>query len=79
MHSSTPWPVTRAQQGAVNITYTAGYGDPASATPIAIKQAIKILVSHFYENREPTNPGIATPVIMSAEALMWMYRVPEIN
>lgn len=76
---STPWPVTRAQQGAVNITYTAGYGDQPAQVPIAIKQAIKILVSHFYENREPAAPGIVTPVMISAEALMWMYRVPEIN
>lgn len=76
---STPWPVTRAQQGAVNVTYTAGYGDTADTVPLAIKQALKILVSHFYENREPSVAGNVSPVMLSAEALMYMYRVPEVN
>jgi uncharacterized phiE125 gp8 family phage protein len=37
--------------GAVNIQYVAGYAD-ADAVPQAYKQAMLLLIGHFYENRE---------------------------
>ena len=37
--------------GAVRIEYTAGYGD-AEDVPQAYKQAMLLLIGHFYENRE---------------------------
>lgn len=48
---------------AVVVTFVTGYGD-ADDVPVMIKQAIKTLVSHFYENRELATPSwqTATPI-----------------
>lgn len=46
------WPVTRYPQlSAVKITYVAGYAS-ADAVPATTKQGIRLLLGHFYENRE---------------------------
>jgi uncharacterized phiE125 gp8 family phage protein len=44
------WPATLADELAVRVEFTAGYG-AASAVPLEIKQAIKMLVTHWYMNR----------------------------
>jgi uncharacterized phiE125 gp8 family phage protein len=50
------WPshVLRELAG-IKITYTAGYGATAAATPNRIKHAIMMLVGELYENREDTD------------------------
>lgn len=40
-----------------SITFTAGYSDPAMI-PATIRQAVRLLVGHFYENREATTVGV---------------------
>ncbi len=46
------WPITDPQTlNAVIITYKAGYGD-ASKVPKRAKQAIRVLATHMYENRQ---------------------------
>jgi uncharacterized phiE125 gp8 family phage protein len=37
---------------AARIRYTAGYGSTASAVPDRYRQAIRMLIGHYYENRE---------------------------
>lgn len=54
--SDKPLPETAKRPGAVVVEYTAGYGD-ASKVPQRIKQAMLLLVSTWYENREPMMPG----------------------
>lgn len=53
------WPVTQRRVGAVTITFTAGYGTDAANVPDDAKHAIKLLVSHWFENRMPvaSTPG----------------------
>lgn len=45
------WPSVRIDDKSVQITYLAGYGS-ASATPQMVKHVIKMLVAHWYANRE---------------------------
>jgi len=46
------WPSTTLQPGpSILITYVAGYGDAEDVKEID-KQAIRLLLGHFYENRE---------------------------
>lgn len=47
------WPITEDRADAITITFIAGYGD-ADAVPANIVHAAKLLVSHYYENREQT-------------------------
>ena len=46
------WPSTVLRDmSSVKIQYTAGYGDSADDVPSRIKSAIKLFVSHMYDNR----------------------------
>lgn len=71
------WPSTQARQAAVTVTYTAGYGATADAVPLAIRQAIKLMVSQFYEFREPVVPESLQTVPLSVASLLEAYRVHE--
>lgn len=46
-----PWPSTAARFDAVRVRYVAGYGD-AAAVPETFKQAMRLLVAHWYGQRE---------------------------
>lgn len=62
------WPTTRWHINDVTVTYTAGYG-AMKDVPDETKQAILLLVSHWYWNREAT--GTATDQIeFSVKALL---------
>lgn len=50
------WPATYDVINAVWVNVNAGYADAASV-PRALKQAILLLVGHWYENREAINIG----------------------
>ncbi len=57
IYGSGGWPAVNCRPGAIRIEVRAGYagaGSPADATnvPHTAKQAIKMLVAHWYENRE---------------------------
>lgn len=72
------WPDTRAQVGAVRITYEAGYASSAlteaqqqAAVPQNIKQAILLLVAQWMENREAQITGtIATTLAFTVDNLL---------
>lgn len=71
------WPSVTLRPGpSVIVRYVAGYGTPV-AVPETYKQAIKLLVGHYYENREAVTvqPGaMALKVPMAAEALLMVDR-----
>jgi len=68
------WPTANGGQEAVRIRYTAGY-EPDDV-PAPLKQAILLLVSHWYENREAVNVGnIVTAFPFAVEALASPFRV----
>ena len=70
------WPTIRPVINAVEIDFVAGYGEDADAVPAAIKQAIKYMVTHWYEIRETVVVGsIATKVPLTARSLLAPYRV----
>ncbi|QQS08679.1 MAG: phage head-tail connector protein [Phycisphaerales bacterium] len=54
------WPIARSEPNAVQIEYTAGYGD-ATAVPAIIKQAVLLHVGWNYENREAVGRGDFLP------------------
>lgn len=71
------WPTfTPRPINAVEIRFVAGYGSGAASVPEGIKQAMLLLIAHWYENREPINIGnIVTEIPETANALLWPYRV----
>lgn len=44
--------VTLQEINAVRIRFVAGYGDATEDTPEIYRQAVKMLLGHYYENRE---------------------------
>jgi hypothetical protein len=74
----TSWPLTRCQPNAVTITYTAGYGG-ASEVPVAIKQAMLLVIGDLYRNRESqlVGAGITVSENPAAKALLGPYLYRE--
>jgi uncharacterized phiE125 gp8 family phage protein len=58
----------------VKVTYTAGYG-AALAVPQVLKQAILLVVGHWYANRESVAPGDARELPSAFNALVYAMRV----
>ncbi len=64
------WPSTSPRLNAVTIRFVAGYG-AAAAVPDTIKAAIKLLVGHWYKNREATVIGsISSNLQFTVDALL---------
>jgi hypothetical protein len=70
----TSWPAVQFGPGAVQIAFTAGYAS-SQALPSSFNQAIRMLVAHWYANREATNPLAQRDVPMGVDALLGHARV----
>ena len=70
--SFTPFPLD-----AVVIKFTCGYGDTAVDVPAKVIQAIKLLTSHWYENRTPLPETGQAPeeLEFTISALLWQNRI----
>jgi uncharacterized phiE125 gp8 family phage protein len=71
-----PWalPTPGRPVGGIEIDFEAGYGASAAAIPEPLRQAIRILVAHWYENRAVIGPA-ATQLPQGVAALIAPYRV----
>lgn len=78
---SASWPNTKKIPNAVSVLYVAGVGAPADLKIKATKalHAIKMILSHFYENREPVVVGtIVAPIPDSLDSLLWLDTIPTV-
>lgn len=67
---SATWPSPREQANAVTVRFVAGY-DTEQGVPDTIKQAIMLMLGHFYVNREAVVTGtIATEVDLAVKQLL---------
>lgn len=79
------WPLTQCERlNAVVITYRAGYPgadggmepDPTAGVPQAIRKAMRMLIGHWFINRQAVVTGtISTEVQFSVESLLGPHRV----
>lgn len=73
---TTVWPTTAAVPGAVKIEYVAGYTQP-ELVPDDMKEAVLLLLGHFYENREAVLTGsVSKEIELSLNELMSTYYTP---
>lgn len=78
----TYWPSTQAVEGAVLVTFVAGYvataagaGDPGSLIPASIKHAMLLWLGQLYEQREAVITGtIAAELPMGVADLLAPHR-----
>ena len=72
--SATPSVVTRPFN-AFEVAFTAGYGDAATDVPQPIRQAVLLLVAHWFEHREPVAFGASPQQVPAIVAgLLQPYR-----
>lgn len=70
------WPSLGSYPGALQLTFTAGFGAAATAVPADIKAALLFLAAHWYENRLPVNVGnIVNEMPLHLQSLVEMHRV----
>lgn len=67
------WPTPRPQPNAIAVNFTAGYATPGDV-PEPIRNAVKLVVSGLYENRESHNPEVVRENF-AVKSLLWPYRV----
>ena len=75
--SFIPWALPMPTQIAagIELDITAGFGDAASDVPEPLRQAIRLLVAHWYENRAPVAGAVAAVAPANAAALIAPYRM----
>ncbi len=76
LKSGYTWPSTTLQAIAgVRVRFVAGFGDAASDVPEDIIHAMKLMVGHWYENRENVAMGtVPREMPQAAEWLLINYR-----
>lgn len=72
------WPDVIDDYNSFIINYVAGYGD-ASAVPAILKQAIKLLVGHWYNQRETVSQAQSYEVPYAVENIVKMFSRGTIN
>lgn len=70
------WPVLPCEPDAVRVRFQCGYSDDSSGlttVPEAIRQAVYLIVAHWYENREEVSEVEMSRIPMGAKALLSTY------
>lgn len=74
LEDGATWPSTATRPDAVTVTWTCGFGAAADVPP-AIVLGAKLLVGHWYANREAVNVGnIVSELPFTAAALLNPHR-----
>jgi uncharacterized phiE125 gp8 family phage protein len=75
--SFAPWalPVPGRMAAGIELDVVAGYGDAAADVPEALRQAIRLLIAHWYENRGLVAAGTVSVLPQTVAALIAPYRV----
>jgi len=70
------WPVVYAPLGGIEVEFLCGFGDTASTVPDDLILAIKMLASHWHENRELMTDGRfgSTPNLYAEIVRPWTSR-----
>ena len=71
---ASSWPVFKWIPDSIQIEYVAGFGNDGTYVPASIKRAIKMVLTHFFENRseEITGERVGT-FEMSVDRVMSTY------
>jgi uncharacterized phiE125 gp8 family phage protein len=74
----SPWALPQPGRGTagIELDVTCGYGDNATDVPEPLRQATRLIVAQWYENRSVTEPGAgAVPLPLTVPALLAPYRM----
>ncbi|MEI9900808.1 MAG: head-tail connector protein [Hyphomicrobium sp.] len=60
------WPLPGRTANGIEIDFTAGYGAAATDVPANVRQALLLLIAHWYEHRDPIEVGAADVAVPPA-------------
>jgi uncharacterized phiE125 gp8 family phage protein len=70
-YGSVGWPATRSDTyNAVVIEFDAGFGDAPEDVPPTIRHLLLLLLTHWFEHREPTSEKVLTGIPLAVESLL---------
>jgi len=69
------WPTDLRDEAAGVVRAVYGYGTTENDVPEPIRQAILLLIGHWFLQREPTSPGVLSPIPLGINALLAPYIV----
>jgi uncharacterized phiE125 gp8 family phage protein len=73
----TYWPLTQpGKSKAVSVDFVAGYGPTPATVPALLKQAICLLVGHWFENREAVG-NVGGEVAFAVDSILKIYRTGD--
>jgi uncharacterized phiE125 gp8 family phage protein len=73
------WPIPGARTNGIEIDFIAGYGANADTVPAPIRQAMLLLVGHWYEHRETASSATLSASIPDrVSKLLQPYVVPQL-
>jgi len=76
LRDGSVWPTNVRSVNGLVITYKAGFGTTADKVPFQLRQAIKVIAAHWYENREAMTMDMsAANVPGSAWDILGKYKV----
>ena len=81
LSTGTVWPSFTRTRNGIEIVYVSGYGPTATDVPSPLRQAIKMIAAHWYENREfvktqsDQNQAVAP---LHAQSILNRYRVERL-
>ena len=79
VRTGSSWPFITAATGGAVIAFTAGFGPSPTDVPQPIRQAMLMLVAHWYEHRDPIEIGQPDTAIPKAVSdLLAPYRGPHL-
>ena len=75
--SFKPWmlPMPTRIAAGIELDVTAGFGDAAANVPEPLRQAVRLFVAHWYENRGVVGAMQGAPLPPNAAALVAPYRM----
>ena len=76
LKKSQSWPALYGENGVITVRFICGYVT-ALAVPESLKQAIKLLVANWFENRSPNIIGTINSVELSYEALIAKWQTGD--
>lgn len=76
---SLGWPLPSEPIDGIEIEFSAGYGPTGDDVPAPVRQAMLMLVAHWYEHREPALAGApVTRIPDTVSALLAPYRMARL-
>jgi len=67
------YPTTRGVINAVTVRFVCGY--TAVALPESLRAGLKLLIAHWYDQRNPINVGhVVSEIPRTIDALLWPYK-----